>query len=101
MKFLVLLTPVAGKTLTDFQPHMKPEIEAIWRSYASGDLREFYFCPEPQIVTLIYELPDMMAVNRALDALPMIEAGLLERRVVPLGPFLQFEHLFAPEGVGA
>src|ERR1700760_3670809 len=95
MKFLVLLTPAKGKTIEDFKPHMVPEIEAVWTSYLSDELREFYFSKDPQVVTLIYELPSLEAVVRALDALPMVEVGLLERDVVHLGPFHQIASLFA------
>lgn len=95
MKFLVLLTPAEGKTIDDFKPHMVPEIEAVWSSYLGGELREFYFSKDPQVVTLIYELPSLEAVHRAVDALPMVEVGLLDRQVVHLGPFHQIAALFA------
>jgi hypothetical protein len=95
MKFLVLLTPVAEKTLDDFKQHMVAEIEAVWASYLGDELREFYFSRDPQVVTLIYELPSAKAVHRAVDALPMVEAGLLDRQVVHLGPFHQIAALFA------
>ncbi|MGD0107496.1 MAG: hypothetical protein ABSC06_26175 [Rhodopila sp.] len=94
MKYLALLTPVAGKTPADFGPHMIAEVKSVWDGYASGSLREIYFSPTPLVITLIYELPDIAAVHSALDGLPMIEAGLLERNVVQLGPFLQFHTLF-------
>lgn len=95
MKFLVLLTPAAGKAKDDFQPHMIAEIEAVWMSYLAGDLREFYFSPDPQVVTLVFEANDSAAVNRKIDELPMVEAGLLDRQIVHLGPFHQFQALFA------
>jgi hypothetical protein len=95
VKFLVLLTPAAGKTMADFQPHMVPEIKAVWDSYMAGELREFYFSPDPQVVTLIYEAADLASVHGAIDALPMVEAGLLDRQVVHLGPFNQIQVLFA------
>lgn len=98
MKFLVLLAPAPGRTLDDFKPHMVPEIEAVWASYLGDELREFYFSKDPQVVTLIYELPSAEAVHGAVDALPMVEAGLLDRQVVQLGPFHQIAALFAEPG---
>jgi hypothetical protein len=95
MKFLVMLTPSAGKTLDNFMPHMVPEIEAVWASYLGDELREFYFSANPQVVTLIYELPSIEAVHAAVDALPMVKVGLLDRQVVHLGPFHQIAALFA------
>jgi hypothetical protein len=98
MKFLVLLTPASGTMIDDFKPHIVPEIEAVWASYLGDELREFFFSKDPQVVTLIYELPTLDAVNRAIDALPMVEAGLLDRQVVHLGPFHQIAALFARSG---
>lgn len=94
MKYLVLLTPSAGKTLDDIAPHMAAEIKAVWTSYSEGSIREFYFSPSPPIVTLIYELADDATLHAELDRLPMIEEGLLDRQVVALGPFVQLKTLF-------
>jgi muconolactone delta-isomerase len=94
MKHLVLLTPAAGKTTADFGPHRIAEAKAVWAAYASGTLREIYFSAAPAAVTLIYELPDIDAVHAELARLPMVEAGLLDRQVVPLGPFLPLAGLF-------
>jgi hypothetical protein len=98
VKFLVLLTPVQGKTIDDFKRHMVPEIEAVWASYLGDELREFYFSKHPQVVTLIYELPTIEAVDHAIDELPMVKAGLLDRQIVHLGPFHQMAALFARSG---
>jgi len=96
MKYLVLLKPAPGKTAADFRPHMVSEIGAVWSSYVSDELREFYLSSEGPVVTLVYELPDRQAVERAVDALPMVELGLLDRELVHLGPFQQISALFAP-----
>jgi hypothetical protein len=77
---------------------MVAQIDAVWASYLGGELREFYFSGEPQVVTLIYELPSAEAVHRAVDALPMVWVGLLDRFVVYLGPFHQLAALFAKLG---
>lgn len=98
MEFLVLLTPARGKNPDDFKRHMVPEVEAVWASYVGDELREFYFSKDPQVITLIYESPSAEAVHEAVDALPMVEAGLLDRQVVHLGPFHQIAALFAQSG---
>lgn len=71
MKFMVLLTPVAGKTPDQFAAHMIAEIKHVWESYTAGELREFYFSPDPQAVTLIYEMADRTAVEREVASLPL------------------------------
>jgi hypothetical protein len=94
MKYLVLLTPAAGKTAGDFGPHKIAEVNSVWAAYNSGALREFYASPSPTAVTLIYEVPDRAALSLELEKLPMIRAGLLDRQIVQLGPFLQLAALF-------
>jgi hypothetical protein len=100
MKYLVLLTPAAGKTVEDVAPYMVEEIKAVWSSYNSAVLREFYFSPSPPTVTLIYEVADEAAVHAELDRLPMIEEKLLDRQVVALGPFVQLQALFGKSLMG-
>ncbi len=94
MKILVLLTPKPGKDRAAFEPLMVPEERVLWASYRAGTLREWYFQPEPLTVTLIYEAAGTAEVERELDALPMMEAGLLDRRVVVLGPWVPLEVIF-------
>jgi hypothetical protein len=94
MKFLVLLTPAAQRTLAEFAPYAIEEEIAIWGAYRNGQLRECYFQSSPPEVTLIYEAADVADVHIELDRLPMIKAGLLERRVVHLGPWLPIEAVF-------
>ncbi|GBR09659.1 hypothetical protein [Gluconobacter frateurii] len=94
MKYLVLLTPVAGKTPDQFAAHMVAEIKHVWESYTAGELREFYFSPDPQAVTLIYEMADRAAVEREVTSLPLIKAGLLDAQIVQLGSFPQLSVLF-------
>jgi hypothetical protein len=42
----------------------------------------------------MFEEVDLASVDLALDALPMIQAGLLERQVIGLGPWLPLEIIF-------
>lgn len=94
MKYLVLLTPAEGRKMEEFEPYFVPEEKAVWAAYRAGRLREFYFQPSPPAVTLIYEVPDSASVDDEIDLLPMVNAGLLDRRIVHLGPWLPLERVF-------
>lgn len=94
MKILASLTPVSGRTMADFQPLLVAEEKAVWAAYRDGRLREFYFQPEPLTVTLVFEAPGHADVQTVLDGFPMIQAGLLDVRLVTLGPWLPLEALF-------
>ena len=94
MKILALLTPAAGKTPADFGPLVLAEEKAVWAAYKAGGIRDLYFQPDPLTVSLVFEAVDHAAVAAMLTAFPMVEAGLLDVRLVTLGPWTMFEALF-------
>ncbi len=96
MKILAPLTMRDGAERAAFGPLLVPEEQVLWAAYRQGVLREWYFQPEPLAVTLVYEAADLAEVERQIDALPMFQAGLLDRRVVTLGPWLPLEVMFDP-----
>jgi hypothetical protein len=96
MKILALLTPAAGKTLADFQPHVLAEEQALWPMYVQGRVREMYFQPEPLAISLVFEAATHAEVAASLQLLPMVKAGLFELKIVALGPWLPVQALFDP-----
>lgn len=96
MKFLVLLTPVAGREPAEFKPYAVAEMQAVWNDYKAGTLREIYFSPGPLIISVIYETSSRDELQQAVARLPMVEAGLLSFQLIELGPMHSFEVLFAP-----
>lgn len=94
MKILAVLTPAAGKTPDDFRPHIVAEEAALWPMYREGLVREMHFQPEPLTVALTFEAAGKPDVEAALGRLPMVRAGLLDVRLVALGPWLPLEALF-------
>jgi len=94
MKILALLTPAAGKTPADFGPLVVAEEKAAWAAYRAGTIRDLYVQPEPLTVSLVFEAADHAAVEAALKAFPMVAAGLLDTRLVTLGPWTMLEALF-------
>ena len=96
MKFLVLLTPVAGRDPAEFKPYAVAEMQAVWNDYKAGVLREIYFSPSPVIVSVIYETSARDELETLVARLPMVEAGLLSVQIIEMGPMHSFEVLFAP-----
>lgn len=94
MKILALLTPATGKTPADFGPLVVAEEKAVWAAYRAGTIRELHFQPEPLTVSLVFEAADHAAVEAALTLFPMVAAGLLDIRLVTLGPWTMWEALF-------
>lgn len=101
MKILALLTPAAGKALEDFRPLVVAEEQALWPMYREGLVRDMHFQPEPLTVALTFEAAGKPEAEAALGRLPMIQAGLLDVRLVALGPWLPVEALFREGAVPA
>ena len=96
MKIMAQLTMARDADRAAFGPLLVPEEQVLWAAYRQGVLREWYFQPEPLVVTLIYEVADPTEVERQIDVLPMVQAGLLDRRIVVLGPWVPLEVMFDP-----
>ena len=96
MKIMALLTMATGANSDAFGPLLVPEEQELWSAYRKGILREWYFQPAPLAVTLIYEAADVVDVEHQINALPMVQAGLLDRRIVTLGPWIPLEVMFDP-----
>ena len=73
------------------------EEKAAWAAYRAGSLREVYFQPEPLTVSRVFEAADHAEVETTLKAFPMVQAGLLDSRIVTLGPWATLEALFDPK----
>lgn len=93
-KFIVIGAPRAQAMSDQLAPLMIPEIEAVWRDYRSGLIREIYERIDRQGVVIICEADDPAAVHAMVDGLPLYAAGLLDVSVLEVGPFALWETLF-------
>jgi hypothetical protein len=57
--------------------------------------REFYLQANHRPgVVLVFESDDVSEAERLVAALPIVEAGLLDFEVIPVGPYIGFRELF-------
>lgn len=96
MKFLCLDIPQPGATMDQYQPHMLDEARHGWQLYKSGVVRDIYFRQDRPGVAILAEADSMEAARKALGEFPLAKAGLIGWDVIPLGPFTNWELLFAP-----
>jgi hypothetical protein len=96
MKFLCLDIPQPGATLQQYEPHMLNETRHAWKLYKSGIVRELNFRQDRPGVAFIAEADSVDDVRKALNDFPLAKAGLISWDVIPLGPFANWETLFAP-----
>lgn len=96
MKFLCLDIPQPGATMDKYMPHMLDEARHCWQLYKSGLVRDIYFRQDRPGVAVIAEADSIEAARQALGEFPLAQAGLIGWDVIPLGPFTNWELLFAP-----
>ncbi len=97
MKIIVLAQRHTDVSLDQIRPHFKAEVEAVWRLYSQGIVREFYTRADnggPAI--LFVEAETVEAARQALAGLPLVEKNMLDLDLIPLAPFTNLDQLFQP-----
>lgn len=100
MKFLCLDVPQPSATMDQYQPHLADEARHGWQLYKSGIVRDIYFRQDRPGVAIIAEADSAEVAKQALGSFPLAKAGLIDWDVIPLGPFVNWELLFAPGNAG-
>jgi hypothetical protein len=100
MKMLCLDRPRPGATPSQYAPHMQDELRQTWEHYKAGIFRDIYFRQDRPGVAIFVEYDSTAEAEQALAELPLVKAGLIDFEVIPLGPFTNWELLFAQPGGG-
>ncbi|MFJ4142628.1 superoxide dismutase [Pseudomonas sp. NPDC089734] len=95
MKFLCLDIPLPGSSPEQYQPHLLEEVRHGWQLYKSGFVRDIYFRQNRTGVAIIAESESIADARQALAEFPLARFGLIDWEIIPLGPFLGWESLFA------
>jgi hypothetical protein len=98
MKILVLAQRHEDVSLEQMRPHFKAEVEAVWRLYVQGFIREFYTRADnggPAILTI--ESETVESAQKTLAELPLVELKMIDLDLIPLAPFNGLTHLFQTE----
>ncbi|NJC03061.1 hypothetical protein GGR63_003008 [Xanthomonas sp. 3272] len=98
MRLLCLDIPQPGATLEKYQPHMMDEVRHSWQHYKDGVIRDIHFRQDRPGVVIIAEADSVAAAKSALAEFPLAKAGLIDWDVIPFGPFVNWEVLFAAGG---
>jgi hypothetical protein len=97
LKVLAVGRPRAGiDAHTAIPPYARGELEALWRMYAAGTVREMYSPGGPGAV-LMLEVESVGAGRSALADLPLVANGIVDFELIELMPFAAFASLF---GIG-
>lgn len=96
MQILALLSPTPEASPDALRAHAVPENRAIWNPYRAGTIRTMHFRTDRPGAVLTLETASLEEARQAMSALPMVAEGLLGAELIPLGPFVPLENLFAP-----
>jgi hypothetical protein len=94
-KFIAIGGPRPSATPDATAPLMVEEIEAVWRDYAGGLIREVYERVDRRGVVMICEAEGRSDVEEMLAGLPLAKAGLLDTQVIELKPCTLWQTLFS------
>ncbi|BBU63288.1 hypothetical protein MSC49_32230 [Methylosinus sp. C49] len=100
MKLLCLDVPQPGARLEKYAPHIRDEVRHAWKLYKSGAMRDIYFRQDRPGVSIIAEFASVEEAREALAQFPLAKVGLIDWEIIPLGPFVNWEILFAPAETG-
>ena len=95
MQVLVIARVVAGTPIEKVVPLVNPESAKVWEYYAADLVRTVHYFADNSGAVLLFEAPNLEAVNGAVTQLPMVQAGVLELEVIPLAPYTGIAELFA------
>ena len=95
MQFLLLAQVIEGTPDDRLVPLLKPEAVRAWELYTAGTLRSLHSRTDVRGVVGMLEGADLAEVKRAVDSLPLVQAGMLKTDIIALKPYVGFERLFA------
>jgi hypothetical protein len=94
-RFLITGAPRPHATPAAMGPHMKAEIDYVWRHHESGFIREIYERGDALGVIMVLEAASPAEVKTFIDELPLVKAGFLDVQFMSLKPFSMWNVLFA------
>ena len=97
MKMLCLDRPLPGATFEKYQPHLLNEVRHTWGAYKEGIVRDIYFRQDRPGVAIFLECESVDEARKMFADFPLVKAGLIDFDVIPLGPFVNWELLFAQD----
>jgi hypothetical protein len=95
MRLLCLDIPQPGATLEQYRPHLLAEVRHGWDLYKDGLIRDIYFRQDRPGVAILVEAESVETARAQLMEFPLAKVGLIGWDVIPLGPMVNWEMLFA------
>lgn len=94
MQFLAILKLKPTTDRAKLLPQMKPEAAKAWELVESGVLRSIQYIEGPRGAVLSLEAKSREEAESHVNALPLVEHGLVDVELLNLTPFTGFALLF-------
>jgi hypothetical protein len=78
-----------------FALYLKSEAMRVWSLCQDGVVRELYFRQDRSEAVLVLECEGAAQARQVLNALPLVQSGLIDFELIPLRPYSGFSRLFA------
>lgn len=95
MQFLVIANVAPHAAMEMVELLTQPEARRVWELYTAGLVRSVWYRGDRPGAVLLLECESEAAAKEAAASLPMVEAGLLDVEVIPLGAYDGIASLFA------
>lgn len=82
----------------ELMSHLPEELAATVKLYLEERVRNFYFRKDRPGVIFIMEVDSMADAKEALSTLPLVEVGILDFDLIPIGPLLPLGEAFPQLG---
>lgn len=87
MKIVVVATRSENHSTEDFAPLLPGEAKKALQLVAADVFREIYSREDGKGAIIVMEADSEDAARARLDELPLVQAGMLELDVYPVGPY--------------
>ena len=93
MQILAIDKPKEGITEELLTPHLPQELAQTVGLYLEEKIRTFYFRKDRPGVIFLLECDSITEAREMLDKLPLVQEGLLDFDLIPIGPLKPLEML--------
>ena len=93
MQILAIDTMSPDVEDAQLRPHLPEELAATVKLYLNETIRNFYFRKDRPGVVFIMESDSLETARATLNRLPLVEVGLLDFELIPIGPLMPLANL--------
>jgi uncharacterized protein YciI len=83
--------------ITQIIPFAKPEAQLAWQYYTGGRILQMNARQDGVGVVILWQAKNQIEARAAIEAMPMVQAGLIAYKLIPVAPFASLSSLFGTD----